>query len=109
MKAILINSHTRSVSEVDYDGTLEDAYRLIGCQYVEAVGLDNGDAIYVDEEGLLRNPVTFFSYEGVNNEYQPYFAGNGLIVGTIQNGDEAPVMTDLTQAQHAVRFARTHG
>jgi Domain of unknown function (DUF3846) len=84
MKAILIDSVNRSVKEVDYDGSLDSLRRFVKCECVTvAFYRDNGDAVFVDDEGLLKSPENFFEL----GEYPEPLAGNALIVGT-KNEDE---------------------
>lgn len=90
MKAFLIDPFTRTITEVEYDGSLEHMYQLIGCDSVEAVKLtDSGDCVWVDEEGLLKNPTHFF-YIG---NYPGELAGKGLVLGTDGGGNTVPCAT----------------
>lgn len=104
MKAILIDSINEEVSMVKVDGSLDDIYRLLNCTNFDVVPVrfKNNDAIYCDGEGLLTlTPETkFFFYEG---SYQP-IAGNGLIVGTDEEGDTVDVKTSVTEAKKKVMF-----
>lgn len=36
--------------------TCEDAYKLLNCETIEVVNLNNGDCLIVDERGKLKNP-----------------------------------------------------
>jgi hypothetical protein len=113
MKAILIDSRAKTVTQVETDGSLESIYKLIGCDLVEVVGnahLVGEDIIYVDEEGLLKNyfdadgneiDAPTFDVRGANHQS---FVGNGLIVGTSEDGDTISAETSLTEAQQAVSF-----
>lgn len=88
MKVILINSQNRSVNELDITGDLKSIYDAMDVQMIETASyLDNGDVVYVDEEGMFgldRNSVFF----NLNGAHQP-FAGNGLVIGTNTNTGES--------------------
>lgn len=111
MKGILIDVVNQTVTEVVYDGnnSLNEWYRLIGCQMVEvAIDLngdddEKGNSVMVDEEGLLSldNDSKFFSFEGA---HQP-FAGNGLIVGINHNtGDTVDVSVSVDDVKGKIKF-----
>lgn len=97
MKAIFIDATKRQVSEVEISdtNTLNEWYKILDCYTVEVATYINeqNDSILVDEEGLLHglhNDSPFFKYEGA---HQP-FAGNGLITGVDEDGnDKAPTVT----------------
>jgi len=101
MKAILINSIDRTVSEVTLKGDSLTALQTAVGGYI-TVGLDlpNGDTLYVDDEGLLKGNVTFFE---VKNAHQP-FAGNGVIVNTTKEGESAPVKSSLEDIKARISF-----
>jgi hypothetical protein len=83
MKAILINPKLKTITEVDYKGTLESIYDFTGCDCVDGVRLANGDILYVDDEGLYKPELNFFI---LSNPFQP-LAGNGLVVGLSDDGE----------------------
>lgn len=77
MKAIFINAKEGKVTYVNNKGSLEEIYQTMNVEMIE-IGCrwDNGDFLYVDEEGLLNG--TDYGFE-INGKY---FVGNGLIYGT---------------------------
>lgn len=77
MKALLIDTKSLTVGEVDYTG-LADMQRLIGGYIEAAYEWDNGDVLYVDEEGLLKDDQRFFR---ITVRRDQALAGNGLLVG----------------------------
>lgn len=86
IKAILIDPEVQLIREVvvDEKDFLESCYKLIGCNLIEvAMDLD-GDTIYVDEEGLLKQVKGYFTVVGAR---QP-FAGKGLVVGYDRANDK---------------------
>jgi hypothetical protein len=83
---VLIDATNRSVTDVEFEPTLEEMYRLIGCELIEAIrrGPFAPDTLYVDEEGLYKKHVAGFAI-GVSQT----IVGNGLIVGgPDRHGDE---------------------
>lgn len=54
-KAIIIDPFTRSVTQTELDGSLDDIYQKIGngCELFEMIHVDAFTDLYVDEEGLL--------------------------------------------------------
>lgn len=83
MKAIMINSQLRTVYQCDLSNKQEtrmaEIYDRLNCRLFE-VGqyFDNGDVLFVDEEGLLTmdDKSMFFSING-----QQPLVGNGIIIG----------------------------
>lgn len=96
MKAILIDPFIRVIKEVEHDGSLEDIYDKIKCDCFDLVHIDDqGDAIYVDDEGLLGDLAqqVFFKIDGMP------LAGRGLVLGSDDEGcSTAPTIdiSDLT-------------
>jgi hypothetical protein len=77
MKAIFIDAKNRQVSIIENKGQLEDTYLILKVNMVE-IGRywENGDTLWVDEEGLINGTDYGFQLEGRE------FLGNGLIYGT---------------------------
>lgn len=100
MKAILIDAKAHEVREVE-TGDYKTYYPLLNCQtFTAATYLPNNDCLLVDDEGLLNAPLDFFTYEGA---HQP-FAGNGLFIGSSEEGETIPVKTTLAEVQSKVKF-----
>lgn len=110
MEAILIDVKNETVTNVTYDSTksLQEWYRLIGCEMVEvARELPNddhtGNTIMVDEEGMLSldKESKFFTIAG---GHQP-FAGNGLIVGiNYDNGETIDCSITADDVRRKINF-----
>jgi hypothetical protein len=80
----LIDPAANRVRPVEFD-TLDSIYNLLECRCFGVVVLDNGDAIYIDDEGLLRQPEWYFRHSAYRTD--GFLAGKGLIVGpTDDNG-----------------------
>ena len=81
MKLLLINPFEQTVQEVKSKATLEDIYNLLGCDTLDAVGIDEQNVLYVDDCGLLKNNQRYFNING------KVLAGNGVVVGFDDEGD----------------------
>lgn len=94
MKAFLIDPFERTITEVEYNGDYKHIYALIGCETFETIQIgDDGDAIYVDEEGLLGD-LSKQAFFGVPSLYSQALAGKGLVLGSdALGGDTAPKIT----------------
>ena len=80
MKAILIDPIKLDVTEVNIGTDYREIYKQIDADTFECITINkNGDAIYIDEEGLLKPFETqcFFMFSG----YPQPIAGKGLILG----------------------------
>jgi hypothetical protein len=78
-KAIFINAKDKTVTEVELEnkGTLQQMYKLIGCELVAGLALNDHNDLWIDDEGLLCSPNNFFTIKGFP---QP-LAGNAIILG----------------------------
>lgn len=99
MRAILIDPIARTISETEHNGDYRDIYRLLSdpehgleVDDFNTVLWNNRNVVFVDGEGLLKNPRYFFTIRG----YLQPLAGRGLILGL--NGPET-IATDLTLRQ----------
>jgi hypothetical protein len=91
MKTLLIDPFTKTVTEHDYDGSLDAMYKLLDCDTVEMVKYNDAgkdmfkgeDCLFVDEEGLLCNldMQAFFIIDG-----KP-IAGRAMTVGCDEEGE----------------------
>lgn len=94
MKAYLIDPENRTITEVDHDDTIEDIYAKIGADCFDVARLEDGDGIYVDDEGLMKSsdvdmdPWRFFAVtdpEGITLRH-PVLSGLGLVLGCDSEG-----------------------
>ena len=114
MNAIYIDSRNRVVRSLgDAKPTLEWLYERLGCFMVTCVRLNNeGDVMWLDDDGLNHKDQTFFIWDG----YLQPFAGNGVIMGTKPDGEscgvKATTLEDVTKrvrfvnAQEAIEYAK---
>lgn len=121
VKALLIDPYRGTITEVDHDA---DDYRNIYA-WLSGVGdptkvgdpqtnpphtvddfeafyargqLPEGDAIFIDGEGMLKGPVAFFLFDG-----QP-LAGRGLVLGSDNQGETQACKLTFDECADRVRF-----
>ena len=101
MKAFLIDPEKRTITEVDYDGHHKSIYKLIGADLFDTVRLSGSDVIFVDDEGLMKNPQHFFKLDGLTSP----LAGKGLVLGTNNRGENiSPKLVLLEDLQRWITF-----
>jgi hypothetical protein len=107
MRAILIDVSAQALTEIEVPD--DDAAQLKALQkavggYLEfAVVIENGDVIFVDEEGLLKGPVVKgFAVKGA---HQP-FAGNGVVVGSDADGNSLPAKVSIETLERLISWPR---
>ena len=86
MKAILIKTKEKTITEVEYRYKYGKAQELMGVDMLEVGFYLGADCCYIDEEGRINGTNSYFYYNGQE------FAGNGLIVGTTEDGNDASYM-----------------
>jgi hypothetical protein len=96
---ILIDPMTETVTETDFNGSIEDAYRVLGCELVDIVRLPHGNMLIVDDEGLLK-PNRVFAIDG----YHGMLAGKALLIGDNSKDFKEPPHVTLTEARDMVRW-----
>lgn len=97
MRAILIDPVDKTVTEVKYSGDYKEIYTLLSnpvaglvVDTFTVVRIAEHESIFVDDEGLLKEPEYFFKWE----DYGQPLAGLGLILGDDAEGES--VGTELT-------------
>lgn len=95
----LIDAVKRTITEVAV-GDYKTIYPLLGCECFTCVGVEDDDTIYVDDEGLLKPQENFFLYEG----YPQPLAGNGLVLGTDEEGESVNPKMTLETLKGRVKF-----
>ena len=102
MRAILIDSKTRTVKEVDYNGDWKTIAPMIGCSLFDIVRLGNGDDLYVDDEGLLTadDDTVFIKVPW----YPTPLAGSGLVMSSNEFGSSMPSRNDADFYRENVVF-----
>jgi hypothetical protein len=91
MQAYLIDPETLTIGQVEHNGDYREIYEYIGADCFDVARINNAnDGVFVDDEGLLKNPVYFFQVAG--NE--SLLAGKGLVLGCDDQGETvAPQVT----------------
>jgi hypothetical protein len=102
MKGILIDPEKQEITAVDYSGNYKHIYDLIGCQTFELIYVENGNCLFVDEEGLLNNPKYFFVYKG----YHQPLANKGVILGPEINEKTTDCTLTIEQVKSRVSFTQ---
>ena len=113
MKALLINSLTREITEVE--GNFQDykeIAKFLKCDYIEtAHNYENNDAIFVDAEGLFNHQDTVIGNENyrwtafkVADSHQECFVGNGILVGHTNSGNSKDAKTKMEELKSQITF-----
>ena len=101
MKAFLISPEEQAITEVDYDGDYHSINKLIAADLFDVVRLNNSDVIFVDDEGLMKNPQHFFKLDGMTSP----LAGNGLVLGTDREGESiSPQHVSIEDLENRITF-----
>lgn len=103
MRAIHINPHNQTVSEVEYSGDYHDIYKLIDADLFTVVYTDIGD-IFVDDEGLFKGDQAFFWLRGTP---QP-LAGHGLVLASDDEGETIGCTADLEYVRKNIVFGNPY-
>ena len=104
MKAYLIDSETKTITPVDYNGDYKTIYTHIGCDLFDIVYAESGGhriSVFVDDEGLLNNPQHFFMLDG----WAQPLAGNGLVLGDVDEEGETLAAPDDLDLSPTIRTA----
>jgi hypothetical protein len=106
MKGILIDPKNKSITEVEHDDSLQDIYMHTDCDCITTVRIDGRDTIYVDDNGLFRNPQHFFTFR----HYPSPLAGKGLVLGADQAGESiSPEHTTIESLEADIRWITREG
>jgi hypothetical protein len=100
----LIDPAARSITTWLYNGdwqTIAPALRIDSSPFT-LVHIDDGDLIYVDDEGLLKPLDWFFAIKG---GHQP-FAGSGLVLGSNDGGETVSARIALPDLKRRVLHLR---
>lgn len=106
MKALLINPIDRTITEVEYDGNYKTIYTLIGADNFDLAGLNNeGDGIFVDGEGLLKDDMDPPFRVAHPDLVEPCFlVGKGLVLGTDKDGESITPHITLAELKDVITF-----
>lgn len=104
MRAVLIDSLSREVRDVEYDGDYRSIYKLIRCQLFTVIrGLPGNDDLFVDDEGLLTSNRESQCFRV--SWYPAPLIGSGLILSCDDDGNAAPSTHDANYYREHVKFS----
>jgi hypothetical protein len=113
MKAYLIDPWSCTITEVERTADYRDVYRHLTnleeddiVTLMDAIRLDDGDAIMVDDEGLFK-PAPMWSLMPPFNPIE--IRGRGLVCGSDSEGNCANVKIGLDALKKMVGFAIVPG
>lgn len=102
--SFLIDPFLKRVVAIIHDEPmdLKAMYSVLGCSLIDhCCHQENGDMIFVDDEGLSKEAQSVFWVEG----FSQFFAGKGLWVGTSEEtGDTVSPATTFEKVCAAVSF-----
>ena len=101
-KAILIDVQAQTITETQI-GHYSDIYAKIGsgCHtFACPVEFDNGDSLYIDDEGLYHDPKGCFVMKG----WAVPVVGNAIILGSDEEGESVDCQSTIEAIQSQVKF-----
>jgi hypothetical protein len=101
-KAVLIDVVAQTITEVQV-GHYSDIYKHIGNQcetFAVPVQFENGDSIFVDDEGLLKEVHGGFFMKDWNYP----LCGNAVILGQDDEGESVDYKSDIEDIKKGVIF-----
>ena len=102
MLAYLINPKDKKISAAKYSGDYQDIYTFLNdARAFDVVRLyENQDVAFIDDEGLYVEDQYFW----IHKNYPTPLAGNGLILGTDDEGESVSPKTQITEINDDVKF-----
>ncbi len=104
MKAFLIDTPNKQITEVEYNGDWKTIKQHIHADCFTVVYIDPSvmpDCVFVDDEGLINgNPHGWFKI----GTYEQPLRGYGLVLGTDADGDSVSPNITLERLQRMVTF-----
>ena len=105
IKVIRIDSAERRIHEVEIESdNTEHICEQVGCRLFDIVRLENGDAIFIDDEGLLTatDQNAWFAID----EYNGILVGNGLVIGSNDMGEGVDAKTTIEDLENRIKFGK---
>lgn len=101
-KTLLIDPFTQTITEVEYRGEYTQIYELIDAECFDVARINrNGDALFVDDEGLHREGQAFFMHK----DYPQPLAGKALLLGcNLEDGETVAPTETLEELTANVSF-----
>lgn len=103
-KGYLIDPEAKKITHVRHDTKdYRQIYDIIDCHPspFTVVHLDDHDVIFVDDEGLLKNPRYFFNIKG----YPQPIAGKGLVLGGDSQGETVSANIEYEELCELITFS----
>lgn len=100
MNAYLIDPFARTVTAVEHNGDYQEIYKFIGASTFDIARLNDGDGIFVDDDGLSKHDQAFFLHKG----YGQPLAGKALVLGCDDEGDSVSPRCTLEDLRQQVQF-----
>ena len=105
MKALFIDPTDETIRFLSYDGDYKSIYRILSCRTFEAVyPFDNGDTLWIDEEGLLKDSNFAFNIRADNPKFNQTIMGKALVLGTDAEGESIECKTTLEDLKSRISF-----
>lgn len=107
MRAIFIDSTDKQVYEARIKGNdFREIRDLIGCLIIAGgYSFENGDYMYVDDEGLFQSNRNGFIINVPGNSYgEQQLIGNALIVGSDEDGNDQDATSTIDYIKSIISF-----
>lgn len=108
VKAIFIDVINKTITDIEIEKGIEAVFEKLDCTAFDAIcpkGAPAGLTVYIDDEGLLREPpLGAFYVRG----FEQVLSGHGLIVGTDDEGETVDAPCTSAQMKVNIRFEDTH-
>lgn len=105
VKCYHIDAIKGEIVEAESSG-LADLQRMVGGLITVAHCYDNGDILFVDDEGLFKGYKHAFA---LRHSHQPMFVGNGVLVGQeTAAGKQLEPKTTLDELKHNAKLLELH-
>lgn len=105
MKVIKINVEDKTITEIEIDGSLNSIYEAIGngcTTFTSPIYYDNDDAMYCDDESLLRPSTIQGAFIYPNWNYP--IVSNAIIIGTDSEGGSISCKSTINMIKKDIRF-----
>jgi len=104
MRALLIDPIARTITEVEHEDKYTDIYRLIEAQPFDVMNIGDGESLFFDDEGLLKEPppIDYFRF---GDDGHP-ISGKALVLGVNDEGDSIATKLTIAELQGMVQFLR---
>jgi hypothetical protein len=102
MKSYLIDVDKQEIREVDTTD-YKDFNKYVGCNTgTIPIIFSNEDSLWIDNEGLLKSNMKGFTFVFDEDGTQWKFAGNGLLIGSGTEGENADVQMTIERLKEQI-------